>query len=602
MPLKLFRNDTRDSSPVQPSTPPRSSSLKNPLRRSHSFLLRDSVKGTFMSRGSQPNLVSYADDEADHASSSRDENRKKGGHMRNGKAWWRQRPQVLAMVAIALLGSAGLASTWSGPLRRGSAGKHKHLMSHGVPESLMHANITAGYADTFCKSFVPSNLTTQHWVDEPMCQRANTTFKAGVHQKDACAAVINVPKIAMLFLATKGFPHAAMWSMWFQQVRGLVPRDCVAQAFCQRGRTRGDPAGFNELIQACGPSSETPGMKGIVEEQHLFNLYVHLPPNKTLEGPPTIFNGHEIPGSIQTGWGEWSLADASRVLIREALKNPLNQRFIMLSESCVPLYPPAVVYQQLMWEKKSRINACDSDPNYYRDNYRYTWRMAPELEESKWRKSFQWFGVVRKHAKVIAEDTKIAKVFEKHCVNAWDDDRNAWRSCFSDEHYFATVLATQGVDEETDCTGGMTHTEWCNPCLTPDDRLHPTAYTADMVSQESMANMREVGLKMCNVSAAEDLAAVSFVSAAQLAAGQQCGQAPPPSMEGGALGRGCPVFARKFPSDTAHKVLEASFNMLVSENKVAPQGYLVPDSKAPGFDKQCKSLGQPAKSRKQLFV
>lgn len=82
--------------------------------------------------------------------------------------------------------------------------------------------------------------------------------------------------------------------------------------------------------------------------------------------------------------------------------------------------------------------------------------------------------------------------------------------------------------QETDCTGGMTHTEWCNPCLTADDRLHPTAYTADMVSQESMANMREVGLKMCNVSAAEDLAAVSFVSAAQLAAGQQCGQVPAP--------------------------------------------------------------------------
>lgn len=74
------------------------------------------------------------------------------------------------------------------------------------------------------------------------------------------------------------------------------------------------------------------------------------------------------------------------------------------------------------------------------------------------------------------------------------------------------------------------------------------------------------------------------------------------SVEGGALGRGCPVFARKFPGDTAHKVLEASFNMLVSENRVPPQGYLVPDSKAPGFDKHCKSLAQPAKSRKQLFV
>ena len=83
-----------------------------------------------------------------------------------------------------------------------------------------------------------------------------------------------------------------------------------------------------------------------------------------------------IVGLCAAGWGDWTLAEASRVLIREALKNPLNQRFIMLSESCVPLYPPAVVYQQLMWEKKSRINACDSDPNYYRDNYRCVLEMS----------------------------------------------------------------------------------------------------------------------------------------------------------------------------------------------------------------------------------
>lgn len=80
--------------------------------------------------------------------------------------------------------------------------------------------------------------------------------------------------------------------------------------------------------------------------------------------------------------------------------------------------------------------------------------------------------------------------------------------------------------QETDCVGGMTHTEWCNPCLTSDDRLHPTTFTADMVSQDSMARMREVELKYCNVTAAEALAVSSFVSAAQLAAGQRCGQAP----------------------------------------------------------------------------
>lgn len=57
----------------------------------------------------------------------------------------------------------------------------------------------------------------------------------------------------------------------------------------------------------------------MVDRQHLFSVYVHLPPNKTLSGPPSIFHGREIPGSISTAWGEWSLANASRVLIRHAL-------------------------------------------------------------------------------------------------------------------------------------------------------------------------------------------------------------------------------------------------------------------------------------------
>ena len=93
------------------------------------------------------------------------------------------------MVAVALLGSAGLASTWSGPLRRSSAGKHKHLLSQGVPQSLMRANVTAAYANAFCRSFVPSNLTTQHWVDEPMCRRANTTFKVSIEGLPAAGSV-----------------------------------------------------------------------------------------------------------------------------------------------------------------------------------------------------------------------------------------------------------------------------------------------------------------------------------------------------------------------------------------------------------------------------
>ena len=89
----------------------------------------------------------------------------------------------------------------------------------------------------------------------------DVSMQGAMQQTDACGAVINVPKIAMLFLATKGFPHAAMWAMWFQQVRGLVPKDCVAKAFCPGRGTKGDVAGFNDLVQACGPTDETQGVQ-----------------------------------------------------------------------------------------------------------------------------------------------------------------------------------------------------------------------------------------------------------------------------------------------------------------------------------------------------
>ena len=49
---------------------------------------------------------------------------------------------------------------------------------------------------------------------------------------------------------------------------------------------------------------------------------------------------------------------ATRALLREALKDPLNKRFVLLSETCNPLLPAATVYTQLMAEPKSRINAC----------------------------------------------------------------------------------------------------------------------------------------------------------------------------------------------------------------------------------------------------
>lgn len=59
----------------------------------------------------------------------------------------------------------------------------------------------------------------------------------------------------------------------------------------------------------------------------------------------------------------------------QALSDPLNSRFMLLSETCVPLYPAPLVWAQLQGETRSRLNACAnaSDPD---DE---TWRMAYRL-------------------------------------------------------------------------------------------------------------------------------------------------------------------------------------------------------------------------------
>ena len=60
----------------------------------------------------------------------------------------------------------------------------------------------------------------------------------------------------------------------------------------------------------------------------------------------------------QVSWGAHELVEVARNLMREALKDPLNRKFILLSESGLPLYPPTTTYLQLMQEDKSRLDSC----------------------------------------------------------------------------------------------------------------------------------------------------------------------------------------------------------------------------------------------------
>lgn len=62
-------------------------------------------------------------------------------------------------------------------------------------------------------------------------------------------------------------------------------------------------------------------------------------------------------------WHTWQeiFPQVLRSMMATALKDQNNQRFLTLSESCVPMYSALVIYQQLMHETRSRISACSEE-------------------------------------------------------------------------------------------------------------------------------------------------------------------------------------------------------------------------------------------------
>ncbi|MFQ6642850.1 hypothetical protein Gotur_018320 [Gossypium turneri] len=165
--------------------------------------------------------------------------------------------------------------------------------------------------------------------------------------------------------------------------------------------------------------------------QGLYSVYVHSLPSFDAEFPPSsVFYRRQIPSQVSE-WGKMSMCDAERRLLANALLDISNEWFILLSESCIPLYNFSVIYHYIKKSKYSFIGAFD-DPGPHGQG-RYNESMAPEVNLTQWRKGSQWFEINRKLAVNIVEDITYYPKFEQFCRPA----------CYVDEHYFPTMLTIQ---------------------------------------------------------------------------------------------------------------------------------------------------------------
>ncbi|MEW5303853.1 MAG: hypothetical protein WDW36_006506 [Sanguina aurantia] len=172
------------------------------------------------------------------------------------------------------------------------------------------------------------------------------------------------------------------------------------------------------------------GVEQIYTSQSLFTVYVHHTPGH-VHDRPSIFTGRVIPELVSTtnGYGEYALIVAERALMREALKNPDNMKFVLASHDSIPLYPPYVIWLQLMAEGDQSI--------------------VGTLMVSKWDK-----GVVlsRVHAMIVVRDVHLDHIFDKMCGR-----KSGNQNCVSDEVFIPSLLASYNALPELDQCGCVTH-------------------------------------------------------------------------------------------------------------------------------------------------
>lgn len=163
------------------------------------------------------------------------------------------------------------------------------------------------------------------------------------------------------------------------------------------------------------------------------------------------------------------MCDAERRLLANALLDISNEWFVLLSESCIPLFNFTTIYQYITKSEHSFMGSFDDPSPYGRG--RYHPNMAPEVSLDQWRKGSQWFEVNREIAVSIIKDTLYYPKFKEFCTPA----------CYVDEHYFPTMLT---IEKPADLANrSLTWVDWSR------GGAHPATFGEQDINEEFFARI-----------------------------------------------------------------------------------------------------------------
>ncbi|KAJ0250992.1 hypothetical protein HA466_0133950 [Hirschfeldia incana] len=208
-----------------------------------------------------------------------------------------------------------------------------------------------------------------------------------------------------------------------------------------------------------------------------FSIYIHSSKERPVDHISPNFYDREI-HSDEVTWGRTSMVDAEKRLLVNALEDPDNQHFVLLSESCIPLHTFDYTYRYLLYSSVSFIESfVDPGPH---GTGRHMERMLPEITKQDFRKGAQWFTMKRQHAVILMADSLYYSKFRKYCgVSKPDTEGN--KNCTADEHYLPTFFSK--FDPMGISNWSVTYVDWSKR------RRHPKTYRAHEISLEFLKDV-----------------------------------------------------------------------------------------------------------------
>lgn len=167
------------------------------------------------------------------------------------------------------------------------------------------------------------------------------------------------------------------------------------------------------------------------------------------------------------------MIEAERRLLANALLDFSNYHFVLLSESCIPLFNFSTIYSYLMNSTRNYVQTYDFPGPVGRGRYKE--QMYPTITIEQWRKGSQWFAVDRNLATEIISDQTYFPIFQKHCKS----------SCYADEHYLPTFVGIKFW--ERSANRSLTWVDWSR------GGAHPARFMRWDVTIESLKRLRSEG-------------------------------------------------------------------------------------------------------------